>query len=580
VKAHGARFVLQLLHAGRYAKFDGCVAPSSLRAPINRYTPRELRIEEVWRTIEDFGRAAALAREAGYDGVELMGSEGYLINQFLAPRTNHRRDEFGGDFDGRARFAIEIVRAVRRDAGLDFALIFRISALELVEGGMTGQEIIALAQSLELNGVDALDTGVGWHEARIPTVAYTVPRGGWSDVARRLKTVVSIPVIATNRINDPFVAEHILEDGCADFVSMARPFLADARFASKVAEGRHDAINTCIACNQACLDRVFVLDVPSCLVNPRALRELDLPIIPATRSERIAVVGAGPAGLAFATSAAARGHRVTLFEREAAIGGQLRLARLVPDKIEFDELLRYFAVRLADLAVELRLNANAVAEDMCVFDRIVLATGVIPRMPDMPGVGQAHVATYAQVLGGTVKPGRRVVILGAGGIGFDVAEYLIGSPGQAPRLAEFLNEYAIDIKSSERGGVLGPARPLQPYHEITMMQRSRGKLGQRLSITMGWIKRDRLLRAGVKMLDDVTYRSVDAAGVHIDRGGQQLTVAADTVVLCTGQESERSLLDKLDGLNVPIHVVGGADVAVELDAMRAIDQATRLALTI
>jgi 2,4-dienoyl-CoA reductase (NADPH2) len=580
VRALGTCFVMQLLHAGRYAKFAGCVGPSPLRAPINRYTPRELQTEEVWRTIEDFGQAAALARDAGYDGVELMGSEGYLINQFLAPRTNQRVDEFGGNFDARARFAVETVRAVRRRAGTDFPLIFRISALELVEGGMTGEEIVALAQSLEANGVDALDTGIGWHEARIPTVSYAVPRGGWSQVTRKLKSVVSIPVIAANRINDPFIAESLLEEGCADFVSMARPFLADAGFASKVAEGRHEAINTCIACNQACLDRIFVLDVPSCLVNPRALREIELPINPSTHPERIAVVGAGPAGLAFAVSAAARGHRITLFEQAAEIGGQLRLARLVPDKVEFDELLRYFAVQLADKGVELRTNTEVDAKILRAFDRVVLASGVTPRIPDLPGVSLAHVATYAQVLGGAVEAGRRVVILGAGGIGFDVAEYLIGGSRRAPVLDAFLDEYAIDTESSARGGLLGPARTSRPDREITMMQRSRGKLGQRLSITIGWIKRDRLLRAGVKMLDGVTYRSIDMAGVNVERDGLPQTIAADTIVLCTGQESERSLLAELGDLNVPIHVVGGADIAAELDAMRAIDQATRLALTI
>ena len=580
VKSYGTAFVMQLLHAGRYASFDGCVAPSPLRAPINRYTPRELQIQDVWRTIEDFGRAAALAREGGYDGVEVMGSEGYLINQFLAPRTNHRVDEFGGVFENRLRFAVEVVRSVRRHAGSDFAVIFRISALELVDGGMTGDEILELAQALQLNGVDALDTGIGWHEARIPTVAYTVPRAGWAETARRLKSAVSIPVIATNRINDPFVAEQLVGGGSADFVSMARSFLADSDFVSKVEKGRPDTINTCIACNQACLDRIFLLDIPTCLVNPRALRELDIPILPAKRIERIAVVGAGPAGLAFATSAASRGHQVTLFEREAHIGGQLQMARRIPEKTEFDELLRYYSVQLAETGVELRLGADATPEALRGFDRIIVATGVVPRLPDMPGVGLPHVATYQQVLTGSVKPGQRVAILGAGGIGFDVAEYLVGFPGQAPQLDAFLAEYGVDVQSRERGGLRKPTHAPPSSRQVTMMQRTSGKMGPRLGTTMGWIKRDRLLRAGVTMLDSVTYRAIDEAGVHIERDGKPQTIAADTVILCTGQESERSLRDKIGDLNVPVHVVGGADVAAELDAMRAIDQATRLALAI
>ncbi len=584
VHREGGRIALQILHAGRYAKLPACVAPSAIRSRINRFTPRALSTGEVWRTIDDFARTAALARAAGYDGVELMGSEGYLINEFTAPATNRRDDEFGGSFDNRARFPVELVKAVRRECGSDFLLIYRISSIDLVEGGASADETAELARRVAQAGADMLNTGIGWHESPVPTIAASVPRAAWTFAARRVKAAVSIPVIASNRINDPDVAERVLAEGSADLVSMARPLLADPDFARKLRLGRADEINTCIACNQACLDRIFTERSASCLVNPRAGREVEFDDAPAPRRKRVAVVGAGPAGLAFAVNAAERGHDVTLYEASKTIGGQMNLARVVPGKHEFDEALRYFRVRLERLGVKLRLAVGVDAERLAAqrFDEIVLATGVKPRVPNLPGIDHPKVVSYVDVLAGRVRPGRRVAIIGAGGIGFDVAEFLLGSADESRDADKFFSAWGVD-RSARAGGLddgdTGRSSKA-PVREVTLFQRKAEKPGAALGKSTGWILKARLREAGLQMVSGAVYTAIDDRGLHYALNGSAQLLAVDQVVICAGQESDRALYEDLKARGIGARLIGGADVAAELDAARAIDQATRLAFAI
>jgi 2,4-dienoyl-CoA reductase (NADPH2) len=576
---------LQILHTGRYAKFAGCVAPSAKKSRINRYVPRMLSTAEVWRTVTDFACTAELARGLGYHAVEIMGSEGYLINQFTAPVTNDRQDEFGGTFEGRVRFPLEILKAVRAAVGPDFPIVYRISALDLIQGGMAGDETVAFARLLQGAGCDILNTGVGWHESTVPTIAHVVPRAAWTYAVCRIKQAVAIPVIASNRINDPYVADDLLARGYADLVSMARPLLADPAFVRKARTGRPRSINTCIACNQACLDRIFLDQTASCLVNPRAGQELDFDVPPPLRIKRIAVVGAGAAGMNFAFSAAERGHEVTLYEAQDRLGGQLLMARNVPGKTEFDEMLRYFAQRLEEEGVDVRLRCAPTAPDLAAggYDEVVIATGVQPRRPEIPGIDHPKAVDYVQVLLHGCPVGRRVAIIGAGGIAFDVVEFLLGgAPHEPPALKDFVAEYDLDLDVRTDGGLLPPHAKEAPRREVTMLQRTNGRLGAGLAPSTGWIHRDKLRRFGVNMLGGAVYERIDDTGLHIRIAGEARLLDVDTVIVCAGQESERRLSEQLRTIapGIPVHLIGGADIAVELDAMRAIDQATRLAMIV
>lgn len=582
VHGAGGRIALQILHTGRYAKLPECVGPSALRARINRYTPRALSTEEVWRTIADFARTASLARAAGYDGVEIMASEGYLINEFTAPVTNRREDEFGGSFDHRVRLPVEIVRAVRQACGHDFLLIYRISSIDLIEGGLPPQEIAELARRVERAGANLLNTGIGWHESPVPTIAASVPRAAWAFAARRVKEAVSIPVIASNRINTPELAESLLAAGAADLVSMARPLLADPDFARKAREGRADEIAPCIACNQSCLDRIFTERAATCLVNPRAGREIEFEDAPATR-KRIAVVGAGPAGLAFAVNAAECGHDVTLYEATDAPGGQLNIAQVVPGKGEFGELLRYFRVRLQRLGVKLRLGEPASVETLLAggFDEIVLANGVRPRVPDLPGIDHPKVLSYTDVLTGRKPIGERVAIIGAGGIGFDVADLLVGDAEEARVPEKFLAAWGVDPAAAGGLGAnaAGPRSAVR-RRAVTLFQRKPEKPGASLGKTTGWILKARLREAGVEMVSGASYTGIDDEGLHYMVDGVAKLLPVDQVVICAGQESDRDLYDALVVRGAQPRLIGGADVAAELDAARAIEQATRLAVAL
>jgi len=576
----GGKIAMQILHFGRYAYHPELVAPSALRAPINPFRPHPLSTEEVEQTIEDYVNTAALAQSAGYDGVEIMGSEGYLINEFIARQTNHRDDAWGGSYENRIRFPLEIVRRTRAKVGANFIIIFRLSMLDLVEGGSTLDEVVQLAQALEQAGVTILNTGIGWHEARIPTIATKVPRAAFAWVTQQLKGKVSIPLVATNRINTPEVAEQILADGMADMVSMARPFLADPDFVRKAAEGRADEINTCIGCNQACLDHTFAGKITSCLVNPRACHETILIETPAARKERIAVVGAGPAGLAFATTAARRGFDVTLFDAASEIGGQFNIAKQVPGKEEFYETLRYFSKQIALTGVKLQLNQRVAAQDLAAagFKQVVLATGVRPRTPEIEGINHTKVVGYLDVLRDKCKVGHTVALIGAGGIGFDTAEFLLHE-GTSPSLdkAKFFAEWGVDTRFGAAGGL--KAAHIEPSpRKVYLLQRKASKVGEGLGKTTGWIHRTSLKNRGVEMINGVTYRKVDDAGLHITVGEKEMTIAADTVVLCAGQDPQRELQAALQAAGCTVHLIGGADVAVELDAKRAILQGTELAL--
>ncbi|MEU2898531.1 FAD-dependent oxidoreductase [Streptomyces sp. NPDC001273] len=577
VHDEGGRIAMQILHFGRYAYHRDLVAPSPLQAPISPFEPRELTEADIERTIGDYVRAARLARRAGYDGVEIMGSEGYLINEFIARQTNHRTDRWGGSYENRMRFPVEIVRRVREAVGEDFIVIYRLSMLDLVPGGSTLDEVITLARSVEAAGATIINTGIGWHEARIPTIATSVPRGAYTWVTKRLMGEVSVPLVTTNRINTPELAERLLAEGTADMVSMARPMLADPDFVAKAADGRPEAINTCIGCNQACLDHTFSGQITSCLVNPRACHETELVLSPTRRRKRVAVVGAGPAGLACAVSAAERGHDVTLFDAGSEIGGQLNVARKVPGKQEFDETLRYFRTRLAELAVGLRLDTRVTADDVAGHDEIVVATGVSPRLPDIPGVDHPSVLGYLDVLRDGAPVGDRVAILGAGGIGFDVAEFLTDGGDKAHEDPEtYFRQWGVDLDYRAPGGLAAPERPAPP-RTVHLLQRKTSKVGAGLGKTTGWIHRTELRHRGVTMVPGVRYDRIDDAGLHLTVDGESTVLEVDTIVLCTGQEPRRDLYDTLLAAGRPVHLIGGADVAAELDAKRAIKQGTELA---
>ncbi|KTC35670.1 NADPH-dependent 2,4-dienoyl-CoA reductase [Pseudomonas poae] len=583
VHAAGGKICMQILHAGRYAYSPKQVAPSAIQAPINPFTPRELDEEGIEKQIRDFVTCARLAQVAEYDGVEIMGSEGYFINQFLAAHTNHRTDRWGGSYENRMRLAVDIVRRVREAVGPHFIIIFRLSMLDLVEGGSSWEEIVQLAKAIEQAGATIINTGIGWHEARIPTIATKVPRGAFSKVTAKLRGAVQIPLITTNRINTPEIAEQILAQGDADMVSMARPFLADPEFVNKAAAGRADEINTCIGCNQACLDHTFGGKLTTCLVNPRACYETELNYLPTTRSKKIAVVGAGPAGLAAATVAAERGHQVTLFDSSSEIGGQFNIAKRVPGKEEFFETLRYFTRKLQTTQVELRLNTRVDVAQLAAggYDEIILATGIAPRTPAIAGVDHAKVLSYLDVILQRKPVGRRVAVIGAGGIGFDVSEFLVhqGVSTSLDRDA-FWKEWGIDTHLQARGGVAGiKPQPHLPAREVFLLQRKASKVGDGLGKTTGWIHRTGLKNKQVQMLNSVEYLKIDDDGLHIRIGaeGEPQVLAVDNIVICAGQDPLRELHDGLVAAGQSVHLIGGADVAAELDAKRAINQGSRLA---
>ncbi|EHG7613440.1 NADPH-dependent 2,4-dienoyl-CoA reductase [Citrobacter sedlakii] len=582
VHNEGGKIALQILHTGRYSYQPQLVAPSAIQAPINRFTPHALSHDEILQLIEDFAHCAQLAREAGYDGVEVMGSEGYLINEFLALRTNQRDDQWGGEYANRMRFAVEVVRAVRQRVGNDFIIIYRLSMLDLVENGSTFEETVQLAKAIEAAGATIINTGIGWHEARIPTIATPVPRGAFSWVTRKLKGHVSVPLVTTNRINDPQVADAILARGDADMVSMARPFLADAGILSKAQSGRADEINTCIGCNQACLDQIFAGKVTSCLVNPRACHETQMPVLPALQAKNLAVVGAGPAGLAFAINAASRGHHVTLFDALGEIGGQFNIAKQIPGKEEFYETLRYYRRMIDVTGVTLQLNHVVSADDLQAFDEVILASGIEPRRPPIEGIDHPSVLTYLDVLRDKSPVGNRVAIVGCGGIGFDTAMYL-SQPGEptSQNIADFCVEWGIDTSLKLAGGLRpeGPHLPRSP-RQIVMLQRKASKPGDGLGKTTGWIHRATLLARGVKMIPAVSYQRIDDDGLHLLIGGEPQILKVDNVIICAGQEPRRELAEPLYAAGKTVHLIGGCDVAMELDARRAIAQGTRLALAI
>ncbi|HET6985293.1 MAG TPA: NADPH-dependent 2,4-dienoyl-CoA reductase [Kribbella sp.] len=582
VHAEGGRIALQILHAGRYAYHPFSVSASALKAPINPFKPRALSDRGVRKQIKAYVDCAALAREAGYDGVEIMGSEGYFINQFLSERTNKRTDRWGGSPENRRRIAVEIVRQTRERVGEDFLIIYRLSMADLVEGGQTWDEVVALGKEIEAAGASIINTGIGWHEARVPTIVTSVPRAAFTSVTAAFKPEVSIPVVTSNRINLPQVAEEVLARGDADLVSMARPFLADPDWVLKATTDRADEINVCIACNQACLDHVFAKRKASCMVNPRAARETELQLLPTRRTKNIAVVGAGPAGLAAAVTAAERGHRVELFEADQEIGGQFGIARRIPGKEEFAETIRYYRRRLELTGVKLHLGQRATAEDLAGFDEIVLATGVVPRVPPIPGIDHPKVLSYVEVVREGKPVGATVAVIGAGGIGVDVSEFLTTETSPALDLEAWKAEWGVMDPTVARGGLTTP-RPEPSPRQVYLLQRKAGKIGAGLGKTTGWVHRAALKSKQVEQLRGVNYERIDDEGLHLTFGPQrekQRILAVDTIVICAGQEPVRDLAEALVATSRPVHLIGGADVAVELDAKRAIDQATRLALTL
>ena len=582
VHAEGGRICMQILHAGRYAYHPLSVAPSALKSPITPFKPRALSARSVERTIRDFVDCAKRAQDAGYDGVEVMGSEGYLINQFLVERTNRRRDAWGGSLENRQRFPVEIVRRLREAVGRECIVIYRLSMLDLVENGQSWDEIATLAKKIEAAGATLINTGIGWHEARIPTIVTSVPRAAFAWVTHRLKREVRIPLITTNRINMPDVAERILASGEADMVSMARPLLADPEWVAKARANRSVAINTCIACNQACLDHVFEKKRASCLLNPRACHETELVIRPAATNKRIAVIGAGPAGLACATTLAERGHAVTLFDRASEIGGQFNMAKRIPGKEEFHESLRYYAHRLRETGVDVRLGTQADVRMLhdAHFDETVIACGVTPRAPSIPGIDHPAVMSYVDLLLGGRAAGKRVAIVGAGGIGFDVAEYLVETPPSSTTdIARWTHEWGVDTTLAARAGLVR-ATPEPPAREVWLMQRTPGRPGKRLNKTTGWVHRATLKAKRVVMLGGVEYERIDDDGFHVRIDGEAQVLPVDSIVICAGQEPNRALHDELVAAGLAPKLIGGADVAAELDAKRAIDQGTRVAATL
>jgi len=571
----GGKIVMQILHAGRYGYHPFIVAPSALKSPISPFKPWVMSTRRIHKTILHFVRAATLAKAAGFDGIEIMGSEGYLINQFIVLHTNHRQDEWGGTFANRIRFPVEIVRQVREAVGEQFIIIYRLSMIDLIEKGSSWEEVVILAKSIEQAGATLINTGIGWHEARIPTIASMVPAGAFTQVTKHLKPEISIPLITSNRINTPQLANSLLESGVADMVSMARPFLADAQFAVKARLGEEQAINTCIACNQACLDRVFVNKTASCLVNPRACNETELIYQAVHQIKQIAVVGAGPAGLAFAAVAAERGHRVSLFEKSDCLGGQFNLAKKIPGKEEYQQTIRYFTHQLEKFQVTVRLQTEATLELLQGFDEIVLATGIMPRIPEIAGIEHASVMSYVEAIQGQKIPGKRVAVIGAGGIGFDVAEWLTHFPGEESS-QKFYEEWGIDIKLESRGGITQPAIEQSP-RQVFLLQRKKEKLGKHLGKTTGWIHRLSLKHRHVSMLSGVKYELIDDKGLHVRIEGKPQVLEVDSIIICAGQIELRELLTPLKTAGLSVHVVGGAFKALELDARHAIDQACRLA---
>jgi 2,4-dienoyl-CoA reductase (NADPH2) len=580
VHQHDGKIVMQVLHAGRYGYHPFKRAASDIKSPITPFrAPKAMSTKEVDRTVDDFAASAVLARRAGYDGVEIMGSEGYLINQMLTARTNDRTDRWGGSASNRMRFPVEIVERVREAVGDDFIVMYRMSLLDLVDDAQSWDETVELAHRIQAAGVSIINTGIGWHEARVPTIVTSVPRAAFAWVTGKLKAEVTVPVVASNRINTPEVAEEILASGQADLVSMARPLLADPFFVQKAAESRADEINTCIACNQACLDHTFVNKRASCMVNPRAGHETTLVLSPTRVSKRIAVVGAGPAGLAAATELSGRGHTVELFEALDEVGGQFRLAMAIPGKEEFKETIRYYSRRLELGGVKVHLGTRVGVDELAGFDEIVLATGVEPRVPTVPGIDHPSVVDYQDVIRGTATVGERVAVMGAGGIGFDVSEFLLHEPGES--LEHWNERWGVTDPELERGGLTTKVKS-PPRRHVTLLQRKTTELGKGLGKTSGWVHRQTLKDSGVQMVKGVTYDRVDDDGLHITVAtGKDTTESrvldVDTIVLCTGQESVRDLVEPLEALGRPVHVIGGADIAAELDAKRAIKQATELA---
>ncbi len=583
VHKHDAKICMQILHAGRYAYNNVLVAPSAIKAPISFFPPKALSDEEVWQTIDDFAHCALQAKHAGYDGVEIMGSEGYLINQFIASRTNQRTDQWGGEFKNRIRFPIEIIKKIKELVGDEFILVFRLSMLDLVEGGSSFDEVIALAKEIEAAGVHIINTGIGWHEARIPTIATMVPRANFVWITEKIKQEINIPIAATNRVNMPNLANEIIEKKQADLVCMARPFLADEQWVNKAKNDQENLINACIACNQACLDHGFEGKSISCLVNPRACAETELVIKESSNPLKVAVVGAGPAGLSCAVTAAQCGHDVTLFERNQCIGGQFNLAKNIPGKEEFFETLRYFSNQLKDNNVNVQMNTEVTADLLSSkgFDKVVVATGVKPNTPTIDGIDHESVIMYDELLNGNVVAGKKVAVIGAGGIGFDVSEYLLKNPNEDSSSLDsdkFSNEWGIDKSYNDRGAIKEKETP-DPYREIYLLQRKAEKLGSNLGKTTGWIHRSSLKSHGVHMIPGVSYQKIDDNGLHVIINGEPQVLNVDNVIVCAGQHSVKKLFDELES-SMPdgsCYVIGGAEVAAELDAKRAIKQGVKLA---